>query len=187
MAIPVNVGWGHWRDGHSQEFFFDLLAFHMPGIEYTPIPIKKVPKVQKRESPESLVFSPISQIRWLLEIISQYSGSEACSCYGIRLTNRVDPLITLHFLLLLHITMSQLLARSGKVGTIVSGSVVLYSGNTRQRIKAFSRFLDIAYSGTFRQDGKLLVAGDEKGNIKLFDVESKTMLRESHPHSAFVV
>ena len=65
-------------------------------------------------------------------------------------------------------------------------SVVLYSGNTRQRIKAFSRFLDIAYSGTFRQDGKLLVAGDEKGNIKLFDVESKTLLRETRPHSAFV-
>ena len=65
-------------------------------------------------------------------------------------------------------------------------SVVLYSGNTRQRVKAFSRFLDIAYSGTFRQDGKLLVAGDEKGNIKLFDVESKTLLRETRPHSALV-
>lgn len=32
-----------------------LLAVHMPGIEYTPIPIKKVPKVQKRESPESSI------------------------------------------------------------------------------------------------------------------------------------
>lgn len=65
-------------------------------------------------------------------------------------------------------------------------NVVLYSGETRQKIKSFSRFLDIAYSGNFRHDGKLLTAGDEKGNIKVFDVETKTMLRQSQPHSAAV-
>lgn len=67
----------------------------------------------------------------------------------------------------------------------LSVSVALYSGETRQKIKVFSRFLDIAYSGNFRPDGKLLVAGDEKGNVKLFDVETKTMLRQAQPHSAF--
>ncbi|KNB41538.1 u3 small nucleolar RNA-associated hypothetical protein [Blastocystis sp. subtype 4] len=59
-------------------------------------------------------------------------------------------------------------------------SVILYSGESRQKIKSFSRFLDIAYSGI------LLTAGDEKGNIKVFDVETKTMLRQNQPHSSAV-
>lgn len=73
--------------------------------------------------------------------------------------------------------------------------MILFSGETRQKVKSFSRFLDIAYSGTlcnamwftgnFRRDGKLLTAGDEKGNIKLFDVETKTMLRQAQPHSSY--
>ena len=62
--------------------------------------------------------------------------------------------------------------------------MVLFSGETRQKIKSFSRFLDIAYSGNFRRDGKLLTAGDEKGTVKLFDVETKTMLRQAQPHSS---
>lgn len=41
-------------------------------------------------------------------------------------------------------------------------------------------------AGNFRHDGKLLTAGDEKGNIKLFDVETKTMLRQAQPHSSAV-
>lgn len=76
-------------------------------------------------------------------------------------------------------------------------SVILYSGESRQKIKSFSRFLDIAYSGivfcgwieligNFRGDGKLLTAGDEKGNIKVFDVETKTMLRQNQPHSSYL-
>lgn len=73
--------------------------------------------------------------------------------------------------------------------------MVLFSGETRQKVKSFSRFLDIAYSGSFfnpclfignfRRDGKLLTAGDEKGNIKVFDVETKTMLRQAQPHSSY--
>ena len=41
-------------------------------------------------------------------------------------------------------------------------------------------------AGNFRHDGKLLTAGDEKGNVKLFDVETKTMLRQAQPHSSAV-
>lgn len=41
------------------------------------------------------------------------------------------------------------------------------------------------FTGNFRRDGKLLTAGDEKGNIKLFDVETKTMLRQAQPHSSY--
>ncbi|KAK8824541.1 hypothetical protein WA577_006938 [Blastocystis sp. JDR] len=125
----------------------------MPGIDYTPIPIKRVPKVQKRESPENGFWK---SFRGIVE--AKLSGPVNHIAFS--------PVAPYHYV-----------ATSGT-------NVVLYSGNTRQRIKAFSRFLDIAYSGTFRQDGKLLVAGDEKGNIKLFDVESKTLLRETRPHSA---
>ena len=42
----------------------------------------------------------------------------------------------------------------------------------------------ICQVGNFRRDGKLLTAGDEKGTVKLFDVETKTMLRQAQPHSS---
>ena len=42
-----------------------------------------------------------------------------------------------------------------------------------------------SYLGNFRRDGKLLTAGDEKGTVKLFDVETKTMLRQAQPHSSY--
>lgn len=44
-------------------------------------------------------------------------------------------------------------------------------------VKNLSRFQESAYGGTFRQDGRLLVAGDEQGAVKLFDTSSKNILR----------
>ena len=52
--------------------------------------------------------------------------------------------------------------------------------------RSYSRFQDDAYSGRFRKDGKLIVAGDKDGCVKVFDVQTKNMLRQIKKHQAAV-
>lgn len=71
---------------------------------------------------------------------------------------------------------------------LVTGStrVSMYERATDKVQKSFSRFADDAYSGKFRKDGKLVVAGDKTGTVKIFDVQSKAMLRQMKKHSSAV-
>lgn len=71
---------------------------------------------------------------------------------------------------------------------LITGStrVSLYDRSTDKVQKSFSRFSDDAYSGRFRKDGKLVVAGDKTGTVKVFDVQSKAMLRQVKRHTAAV-
>lgn len=43
----------------------------------------------------------------------------------------------------------------------------MYSGLSRQLRRTFGRFKDVAYSGCFRHDGKLLVAGGQNGLVQV--------------------
>lgn len=52
--------------------------------------------------------------------------------------------------------------------------------------RTFSRFNDNAYCGQLRRDGKVLVAGEKTGHLKVFDVGSKFMLRDLRGHSGAV-
>ncbi|EIE88007.1 hypothetical protein G6F46_001875 [Rhizopus delemar] len=63
-----------------------------------------------------------------------------------------------------------------------STRVQVYSSKTHQPKKTISRFKDIAYSGSFRQDGKLIVAGDATGLIQMFDGSSRAILRSFRGH-----
>ncbi|QEU62549.1 Utp15 [Kluyveromyces lactis] len=67
-----------------------------------------------------------------------------------------------------------------------STRVQVFSSRTRQVIKTFSRFKDVVHSATFRQDGKLLVAGDATGLVSVYDsYNPRTLLlsiqASSHP------
>ncbi|KAJ8662044.1 hypothetical protein O0I10_002376 [Lichtheimia ornata] len=64
-----------------------------------------------------------------------------------------------------------------------SARVQIYSSKTHSPKKTISRFKDIAYSGSFRQDGKLVVAGDGTGLVQMFDVNSRAILRTFRGHS----
>ena len=66
---------------------------------------------------------------------------------------------------------------------LVSGStkVSLFAKNDKIQ-RTFSRFNDEAYSGKFRKDGKLVVAGDKAGYVKVFDVKTKAVLRTLKSH-----
>ncbi|KAK9235441.1 WD40-repeat-containing domain protein [Lipomyces kononenkoae] len=65
---------------------------------------------------------------------------------------------------------------------VTSGArVQIFSARTRQVIRTIARFKDTAYSGEFRPDGKLLVAGDATGLIQVFDTKSRSILLTLNP------
>lgn len=62
--------------------------------------------------------------------------------------------------------------------------IQIYNPITKLVVKNLSRFRENAYGGSFRSDGKLLCAGSEEKNVKLFDVSSKSLLRLFKGHGA---
>ncbi|KAH8416839.1 hypothetical protein KR222_006990 [Zaprionus bogoriensis] len=62
--------------------------------------------------------------------------------------------------------------------------VQIYNLVTKLVVKNLSRFQKTAYGATFRQDGRLLAAGDEEGHVKLFDTTSRNILRLFEGHKA---
>jgi len=73
---------------------------------------------------------------------------------------------------------------------VTSGHKIhLRGGKDGSEIRAFSRFHEVAYSGKFRKDGKLLAGGDHKGIVSVSDATTKVILRsyEGHTSSACAV
>lgn len=64
-----------------------------------------------------------------------------------------------------------------------STRVQVYSAKTNKIVKSIARFKDTAYSGDFRNDGKLIVAGDETGKVQVFDTNSRMILRTFLGHT----
>ncbi|CAH1155239.1 unnamed protein product [Phaedon cochleariae] len=62
--------------------------------------------------------------------------------------------------------------------------VQVYNPVTKLVIKNLSRFRENAYGAVFRSDGRLICAGGEETNVKLFDVSTKSLLRLFKGHSA---
>ncbi|XP_067838824.1 U3 small nucleolar RNA-associated protein 15 homolog [Heptranchias perlo] len=67
-----------------------------------------------------------------------------------------------------------------------STRIHIYGRYSQEPIKTFSRFKDTAYCGTYRDDGKLLVAGSEDGIVRLFDVGGRAALRQYSGHTKAV-
>lgn len=61
--------------------------------------------------------------------------------------------------------------------------VQIYNPITRLVAKNLARFQEAAYGGVFRDDGRLLLAGDQENLVKLFDVSSKNILRLFKGHT----
>uniref|UniRef100_A0A182VRG6 U3 small nucleolar RNA-associated protein 15 homolog n=1 Tax=Anopheles minimus TaxID=112268 RepID=A0A182VRG6_9DIPT len=62
--------------------------------------------------------------------------------------------------------------------------VQIYNPITKLVVKNITKFQEAAHGGSFRKDGNLLVAGDELGKVRLFDVTSRTILRFFEGHKA---
>ncbi|PWN31482.1 WD40 repeat-like protein [Meira miltonrushii] len=74
------------------------------------------------------------------------------------------------------------LASKQKFSVTSATRVQVFNMRTVKATKVFSRFKDVARSGTFRSDGKLLVAGDDSGLVQVFDAQSKSVLRQLKGH-----
>ncbi|KAJ3118180.1 snoRNA-binding rRNA-processing protein [Phlyctochytrium bullatum] len=61
-----------------------------------------------------------------------------------------------------------------------STRVQIYNQATHAVKKTLSRFKDVAYGGTFRNDGKLLIAGDAAGTVQ--DHVRSAIVSEDNPH-----
>jgi len=66
------------------------------------------------------------------------------------------------------------------------GKVQLYNVATMELHKSFNKFKETAFSGKFRHDGGLLCAGTGEGVVKVFDTNSKSLLRVMSGHTAAV-
>ncbi|ODQ81137.1 hypothetical protein BABINDRAFT_170780 [Babjeviella inositovora NRRL Y-12698] len=63
-----------------------------------------------------------------------------------------------------------------------STRIQVFGSKTRQVVKTFSRFKETVYSGEFRHDGRLLVAGDASGLVQIFDAhQPRTLLVTLNP------
>ena len=60
--------------------------------------------------------------------------------------------------------------------------VKVYSSKTRAVSKTISRFQAPAQSGSFRSDGRVLVAGDDSGLIQVFDIGSRAVIKTWDEH-----
>lgn len=70
---------------------------------------------------------------------------------------------------------------------VTSGTrVQVYSPRTNRVVKTIARFKETARAGTLRQDGKLVLAGDDAGLVQVFDVNSRAILRSIKAHKQCV-
>uniref|UniRef100_A0A8C3F1G1 U3 small nucleolar RNA-associated protein 15 homolog n=1 Tax=Chrysemys picta bellii TaxID=8478 RepID=A0A8C3F1G1_CHRPI len=67
-----------------------------------------------------------------------------------------------------------------------SSRIHIYGRYSQEPIKTFSRFKDAAYCATYRDDGRLLVAGSEEGVVRLFDISGRAALRQFDGHTKAV-
>ncbi|KAG2498088.1 hypothetical protein HYH03_003846 [Edaphochlamys debaryana] len=64
-----------------------------------------------------------------------------------------------------------------------STRVIIYNGLAPAVVgRTISRFKDIAYSGCFRSDGRLVCAGGQDGIVQVFDANSRSVLRQFKAH-----
>lgn len=61
-----------------------------------------------------------------------------------------------------------------------------FDGLTDKITRSYSRFQDEAYSGKYRYDGKLIIAGEKTGRVKVFDTQNKLLLRQLKGHNGAV-
>ncbi|GMM33473.1 snoRNA-binding rRNA-processing protein [Saccharomycopsis crataegensis] len=82
-----------------------------------------------------------------------------------------------------HITFNP--ASPHDIAVTSSTRIQVFSSKTRQVVKTFSRFKETAYSGEYRYDGKLLVAGDSSGLVQIFDAQNPRTLLVSIQASSY--
>lgn len=128
----------------------------MKAGEYPKLKLKQFAKVQDRETSEAKYWKSFTNAK-------EQKFQSAPSCIHFNPVNPNEYIVT------------------------GSTKISLYDATTSDKLqRSYSRFSEDAYSGKFRKDGKLIVAGDKTGYVKVFDVQSKAVLRQMKRHTAAV-
>jgi U3 small nucleolar RNA-associated protein 15 len=69
---------------------------------------------------------------------------------------------------------------------VTCSSVQIFDPDSNNPTSNITRFKETPYCASFRQDGKLLVAGGEEGIVKLFDMTTRGILRKFEEHTDVV-
>lgn len=70
---------------------------------------------------------------------------------------------------------------------IPSALVEIFDPNTNEVEKTFNKFQKTAYGARFRSDGKLLIVGGDEAIVRVFEFNSRTVLRELRGHHGYVI
>ena len=94
------------------------------------------------------------------------------------------PVTCIHFVPSSHATDDDPSGSSsrGRFAVTTGTRVQIYSMRTSRVVKTITRFKDVARSAHFRSDARLLVAGEDTGNVQVFDTNSRTILRSFQGH-----
>ncbi|KAJ3068827.1 snoRNA-binding rRNA-processing protein [Podochytrium sp. JEL0797] len=126
----------------------------------------------------SRAYVPVEAKRFAAEQSGLGSGAEqAEKKYWAKFKR---PIVVKEYASVSHVEFS--LAKPHDFAVTSSTRVQIYSCATNSVRKTLSRFKDIAYSGSFRPDGKMMVAGDALGNVQIFDLASRSLLRSFTGH-----
>ena len=182
-------------DSFSAVPFYSRRFFEMSGIEFKPIVPKSVPTARSAKTSESGKRAVRS---WIDIWWKSFRNINETKLVGIRSFRQcAEWSCKSHFVLSL-VSVSLRCFLWNQVGRAPSVFRLVSFYSPAKPVRRSRASLDswisripvdlrvVFEAGNFRHDGKLLTAGDEKGNIKLFDVETKTMLRQAQPHSSAV-
>ncbi|GAA93886.1 uncharacterized protein L969DRAFT_84667 [Mixia osmundae IAM 14324] len=120
-------------------------------------------------------FQPVRQQRYSTLAQSQKDYSE--SKYWRKFK---DPIFIKSYAAVNHVHISPTAPHRYAVTT--GTRVQIYSPKTARVVKTINRFKDTARCGTIRDDGKLVIAGDDGGLIQVFDINSRAILRTIRDH-----
>ena len=110
-----------------------------------------------KETEEGIVYQKVEIRRFPTEVGRSQSDGSYWKRFRIQSTRQTG---TVSFLSFSPAFPHRLAATSGT-------RVVLYDTDPLKPAQALSKFSDLAHGGSFRQDGRLLVAGSEEGHIKV--------------------
>ena len=71
---------------------------------------------------------------------------------------------------------------SDQFAVTIGTRVQIFSIRTRKLLRQISRFDDVAHGADIRQDGRVMVAGDETGAVQVFDISSRAILKTWKEH-----
>eukprot|EP01104_Vermistella_antarctica_P000107 TRINITY_DN1011_c1_g4_i1.p1 TRINITY_DN1011_c1_g4~~TRINITY_DN1011_c1_g4_i1.p1 ORF type:complete len:519 (+),score=128.63 TRINITY_DN1011_c1_g4_i1:519-2075(+) len=90
------------------------------------------------------------------------------------------PVLAQHYAAVTHINFCPAAPHHFAVSS--STRVTVYGSASNKPFKTITRFKDVAYSGAFRADGKLICSGGAESIVKVFDYNSRAILRQFKGH-----